>query len=133
MAQVQAFTGLGDMYQTPTGFTVGLSGDALFKIGRSRLSADGIQKVDGIAAVLARYPSDLVTISDYTDSSGAPERNLRLSQRRADSVKDEMISKGVPVDNVSAVGKGDLDPVASNDTPEDRARNRRVVIGVTLS
>ncbi len=131
--QVQSFSGLGDVSQTPKGLTLVLSGDSLFKVGYTHLNTDGIQKVDEIAAVLMKYPGDLVTILEYTDNGGAAAKNLKLSQRRADSIKKELLKQGVSGDNVSAVGKGEADPVAPNDSSENRAKNRRAVVEITTS
>ena len=131
--QLQAFSGLGDVSQTEKGVQVVVSGDSLFKPGRSHLSQDGRQKVDAIAGVLTKYPGDLVSILEYTDSTGTVARNLKLSQRRADSIKRELVKQSVPSDNVTAVGNGDADPVAPNDTPDNRAKNRRVVVEITTS
>jgi outer membrane protein OmpA-like peptidoglycan-associated protein len=131
--QLQAFSGLGEVSQTEKGIQVVLSGDSLFKIGRSHLSQDGLQKADAIASVLTKYPGDLVAIMEYTDNSGSDTKNLRISQRRADSIKRELVKQSVPSDNVTAVGNGDTNPVAPNDTPDNRARNRRVVIEITTS
>lgn len=131
--QTPAFSGLGEVSQTEKGIQVTLSGDSLFKVGSSHLSPEGLQKADAIAVALMKYPGDLVSILEYTDNSGSPTRNLKLSQRRADHLKVELVKQGVPGDNVTAIGKGYANPVAGNDTPEDRAKNRRVVIDITTS
>ena len=120
--QMQAFSGLGDVSQVDKGIQLTLSGDSLFKIGRSHLSLDGIQKIDAIASVLTKYPGDLVSIREYTDNSGSDAKNLKLSQRRADAIKRELVKQSVSSDNVTAVGNGDTNPLAPNDTPEGRGK-----------
>ena len=62
----------------------------------------------------------------YTDSMGSEAYNLDLSQRRADTVRNEMIKRGAPADRIKATGYGEADPVGDNTTKEGRARNRRV-------
>jgi outer membrane protein OmpA-like peptidoglycan-associated protein len=131
--QVQAFSGLGDITPTEKGFKVDLNGDSLFKVGHSHLSQDGIRKVDGIADVLLKYPGDLVVVLEYTDNSGTDAKNLKISQRRADAIKKELVKQGVHSENVTTIGKGDADPVAPNDTPGDMAKNRRVEFEVITS
>ena len=76
-------------------------------------------------------PELSIEIQGYTDSVGADAYNLKLSQRRADSVKYYLVSKGVNGSTLSARGYGKANPLVSNDTAENRARNRRVAFEVT--
>jgi len=69
-----------------------------------------------------------VIIKGYTDSTGDFDKNIALSQRRADAVKKIMIQYGIDSDKIIAIGKGSLSPIASDDTEEGRARNRRIEI-----
>ena len=69
-----------------------------------------------------------ITIEGYTDNSGLHEANIALSQKRADAVKKLMIQYGIDSHKIKATGKGELNPVADNDTPEGRAQNRRIEI-----
>jgi chemotaxis protein MotB len=118
-----------------------LNSDLLFKPGGWELSDRGQQSIAGIAKILAPHQVSKVVVNGYTDNApiGAALRrqgvtsNLVLSQKRADSVMQFMISQGVSPDMVSAVGHGDADPVASNDTRQGRAQNRRVEITTAQS
>ena len=76
-------------------------------------------------------PTARFEVAGHTDSGGQPSFNLRLSQQRADAVRDYLVLVGVPADRVAAVGYGEDFPVARNATPEGRALNRRVEIVVT--
>jgi len=67
-------------------------------------------------------------VEGYTDSVGSDAANQKLSKDRAEAVRVYLVSKGVPSDKITSVGKGKANPVASNDTPEGRANNRRVEI-----
>jgi OOP family OmpA-OmpF porin len=69
-----------------------------------------------------------VVIEGHTDAIGGDEDNLRLSQQRADAVRDYLVEHGVDAGQVSAVGKGESEPVGDNDTDDGRQANRRVVV-----
>ncbi len=125
--QMQAFLGLGEVEQTMKGIQVTVSADAIFKKHSSRLSHDGTVNVDAIAAALLKYPNDQVIVVGYTDNSGTDMKNVAFSQRRADSVKKELIRQGLLASNLSAVGNGPAEPVAPNDTAENKKKNRRIL------
>jgi outer membrane protein OmpA-like peptidoglycan-associated protein len=77
-------------------------------------------------AFVNRDPSKPIRIEGHTDARGTAGANRVLSQRRADAVRDALIAAGVAAARISSVGLGEDQPVASNDTEEGRARNRRV-------
>lgn len=106
---------------------VSLSGVS-FNTGGHTLSAEAKRSLDDVARSLKLHPDRDITIAGFTDSTGAPEKNRALSQKRADTVKDYLASRGVPSSRLSSEGRGDRDPIASNDTPTGRAENRRVEI-----
>jgi chemotaxis protein MotB len=118
-----------------------LNSDLLFRPGGWELSERGQQSIANIAKILAPQQVSKVVVNGYTDNApiGAGLRrqgvtsNLILSQKRADSVMQFMISQGVRPDMVSAVGHGEADPIASNRTPQGRAQNRRVEITTAQS
>ena len=107
-----------------------LAADALFDYKKSELKADGKSKIDALVESLKGVAVDMVIVVGHTDSVGSDAYNQRLSLARADSVKAYLVSKGVDVKRVRAVGKGESLPVADNSTEEGRARNRRVEIEV---
>jgi OOP family OmpA-OmpF porin len=72
-----------------------------------------------------------VSIDGYTDSTGPEAYNLRLSERRADAIRDELVRMGVNPTMMQIRGHGEADPVASNRTPEGRKQNRRAVVSIT--
>jgi outer membrane protein OmpA-like peptidoglycan-associated protein len=111
------------------GTVITLSGQVLFVTGKSELLPAARDQLEQVAKALADQ-GDMkpAVIEGYTDSRGSKEMNLKLSQDRADAVRSFLISKGVAADKLTAVGKGDASPVATNDTPEGRANNRRVEI-----
>jgi OmpA-OmpF porin, OOP family len=71
-------------------------------------------------------PGHVLEIAGYTDSSGNPAKNVTLSQKRAEAVRRALIEAGANADTLVAKGYGSADPIASNDTPEGRLRNRRI-------
>ena len=113
---------------------VSVNDDLLFPSGGSEMSAEAKASIAKIAAILAPHQKNKINVNGYTDSTPiGPElmkqgitTNLILSQKRADTVMQFMVSQGVKSNLVSAQGFGEANPVASNDTPEGRAQNRRV-------
>ncbi|WP_380054483.1 OmpA family protein [Falsihalocynthiibacter sp. SS001] len=88
-------------------------------------------ELNALAANLNQYPESTVTVYGHTDNTGTAEHNLTLSQKRADAVKSYVVGSGVSGGRISAVGKGEDSPVASNLTEQGKAQNRRVEIVIT--
>ncbi|SRR5579883_496147 len=102
-----------------------------FETNSATLRPDSQEELNNIAAILKAYPPVHIRIGGYTDNSGDPQANLRLSQERADSVMQQLTAMGVAPDRMDAKGYGEDHPIADNSTEEGRARNRRVAILVT--
>jgi len=111
------------------GMVITLPSEVLFKTGKSDLRPAAMAKLDEIAGALETYEQP-TTVYGYTDNVGAHDMNMLLSQKRAQAVRDYLVSKGVPRDLITAVGKGPDDPVADNTSIEGRALNRRVELVV---
>ncbi|MCC6863935.1 MAG: OmpA family protein [Rhodobacteraceae bacterium] len=107
---------------------VNMPQDVLFALDSASLRLDLMLDIGAIAGNLQRYPNSLIDIVGHTDNSGTAVYNQDLSQRRALSVAQVLLGNGVPGNRVNAYGRGEGQPVASNLTPEGRARNRRVEI-----
>jgi len=86
--------------------------------------------LDKVADVLDRYNQTYVDVYGHTDSTGSDAYNQALSERRADSVASYLVSRGVESARLEALGYGETQPIASNDTVEGRSQNRRVEIKV---
>jgi outer membrane protein OmpA-like peptidoglycan-associated protein len=97
-----------------------------FVTGSDRLTPRGQQVLNQVAGVLQKYPGMPVGIEGHTDSKGDPNSNMQLSRKRADSVKQYLVDKGIPAANVTSAGFGQTKPIASNATAEGRQENRRV-------
>ncbi len=99
-----------------------------FETNSAKLRPESASALDGVVTRIERLHGVHVDIRGYTDSVGKPEYNQKLSERRANAVKDYLEAHGVPSGVVSAQGFGEENPLASNATKEGRAENRRVTI-----
>lgn len=107
-----------------------LSECVVFEFDRFTLTQDAQKVLDTVVAFMKQYPSLLTIVEGHTDNIGPDRYNLDLSQKRAKSVVDYIVSKGIPADSVTYEGFGETRPVDTNATPEGRARNRRVEIRI---
>lgn len=107
-----------------------LSSDILFSSGSASLYPGGRDKLRQVASVLTRYPESNLQIIGHTDSRGTEEFNLGLSRKRAQAVADELTANGVSAQRIALRGLGESQPMATNDTREGRAQNRRVEIRI---
>ncbi|MEZ4483825.1 MAG: OmpA family protein [Syntrophotaleaceae bacterium] len=103
-------------------------GDVLFDVNRVELKPGGLLTVEKLAAFLTEYPARRIMIEGFTDSTGAAEYNQGLSERRALSVRQALLDRGVESIRIEFKGYGEEFPVATNDTAAGRQRNRRVEV-----
>jgi outer membrane protein OmpA-like peptidoglycan-associated protein len=109
-----------------------LSGGVLFVTNKSDLLPGAQVKLGQVADALGTQDTESkIVVNGYTDSQGTAAYNQDLSQRRAQSVRDYLVTKGIASDRITAVGFGLNNPVADNATAEGRANNRRVEIVVS--
>jgi OOP family OmpA-OmpF porin len=101
-----------------------------FDFDKAEIRADAGVILDEAASILARNPDVTVTIEGHTDSTGPESYNQGLSERRAEAVKNHLAEQGIAADSLSTVGHGEMKPIASNETREGRALNRRVELEV---
>lgn len=104
-----------------------------FDTNKSSLTATAKQNLDKLVNVFNEYPDTNIQIFGYTDSTGAVDYNLKLSEQRAQSVKDYLSSKGLSASRFTTIGRGIEDPVATNETAEGRSQNRRVEFAITAN
>ena len=102
----------------------------LFDIDSASIKPAGIDGLTQVAGVLNNYPETTIIVKGYTDSTGSETYNQQLSERRANSVRNFLISKGVDANRITAIGFGEQFPVASNDTEAGRQQNRRVELEI---
>ncbi len=102
--------------------------DILFGFDSDTLRTDLQADIRTVGRSLLEYPDTSVQVVGHTDSDGDAGYNQGLSQRRAQSVANVLVSTGVPSNRISVIGRGEAQPIASNLTPEGKAQNRRVEI-----
>jgi outer membrane protein OmpA-like peptidoglycan-associated protein len=103
-----------------------------FETGKADIKPFSFPLLNQIANILILNPTYLIEIQGHTDNVGKPEMNLNLSDRRAESVRQYLISKGIDEKRMTSHGYGDTKPVATNKTSKGRALNRRVEFVVTF-
>lgn len=120
---------IASVKQESRGMVITLSGSVLFPTNESTLLPGAIVKLNDVAEALTKgNPDANITIEGHTDSQGQRDHNMTLSQKRAESVKDQLVARGVAADRIKTVGIGPDRPIADNKTAEGRANNRRVEI-----
>jgi outer membrane protein OmpA-like peptidoglycan-associated protein len=118
--------------RTENGLLVQLKNDILFDTGSSALKSEAITQLEQVGDILAKYSDDRIKIEGYTDSQGATSFNEELSLRRADAVKRVLVGRGVVETQITALGMGEVRPVADNGTADGRAKNRRVELHIDV-
>ena len=116
----------------PSYESLSLSANALFDFDSAKLKPEGMQALDAVGDKIQSKGASVVDVDviGHTDSIGSEEYNQQLSLRRATSVKDYIVTKGVDPSIIDVSGKGESQPVADNSTKEGRAQNRRVEVRI---
>ena len=123
-----------DVERVGEGIHLILKEDAVrFETNKSVLTTQAKANLDKLISVFNSYADTNIEIFGYTDNTGKPEYNFVLSQKRATSVKDYLVSKGLKESRFKTSGSGIADPIATNDTPEGRSQNRRVEFAITAN
>lgn len=116
---------------TDRGLIVSLSSGILFDSGKSSLKPGAKRTLERIAEELKMASSARVVVEGHTDNVGTAAKNVTLSEKRANAVRDFLVSAGVSADRITATGFGDKDAVATNKTAAGRQQNRRVELVIT--
>ena len=131
--RAQLLQQLNSVLQTtdsPRGLVVNM-GDVLFDFGKYNLKPDTKITLAKLAGIIQSHPGLHLAIEGHTDNIGSDEANMKLSQQRADAVREFLVQQGLAAHTVTAVGLGKAEPVADNSTNEGRQKNRRVEIIVS--
>ncbi len=122
---------VGDVKTSSDGsIHVNLRSEILFDSGSAKLKSAAISDISKVADVLKGMKGRKVTVEGHTDAQGNPAKNKALSERRAQAVRSQLVKNGVSSNQVFSTGSGAAKPVTSNDTPESRAKNRRVELHI---
>jgi OOP family OmpA-OmpF porin len=103
-----------------------------FESGKSELASQYDKEIENLAGFMKRFPDTKVEIAGHTDTTGIPEKNKELSQKRAESVKSALVKAGVEDSRLTAVGYGSTQPIADNKTKAGRDQNRRVTAEISI-
>jgi len=112
------------------GLIINMSG-VLFTSGQYSLNSVAREKLAKVSGILLSYPGLAIAVGGYTDNVGSDAMNQKLSENRAEAVRDYMIQQGVMKTAVTAIGYGNTEPVASNNDAGGRQQNRRVELVVS--
>jgi outer membrane protein OmpA-like peptidoglycan-associated protein len=116
--------------ETARGLIVNMS-DVLFDFNKYTLKPEAREKLAKVSGILLAYPNLKLQVEGYTDNIGSDEYNQKLSEERADGVRDYLVSQSVAEAGISAQGYGKTHPIADNSTNSGRAQNRRVELVVS--
>lgn len=126
----QALPG-ADVERVGEGIRLVLNENAVrFDTGKATLTSTAKANLNKLVPVFKEYADTNIEIYGYTDSTGSPEFNLTLSQKRAESVKNYLASNGLVSSRFKIIGLGIADPIATNDTADGRTQNRRVEFAI---
>lgn len=104
--------------------------DFTFAVNSSSIRPGMYAEIDRIAQVLSNYPQTTISVIGHTDSTGSESYNQQLSERRADSVKNALVQRGISPSRITAMGYGESAPIADNNTEYGRQQNRRVEVRI---
>lgn len=104
--------------------------DMVFDTGSADVKGASAADLQQVAKIMNDYPQTRVMVAGHTDSVGSNESNQKLSERRANAVKNLLVNNGVNANRIVAKGYGETQPIASNDTAAGRQQNRRVKITI---
>ena len=99
-----------------------------FDTAKSEIRKADLSELEKAAVFVKKYPDSKVSVEGHTDSRGSEKYNQKLSQQRADAVKKYLVDKGEKADRITAVGKGEAEPVGDNKTKQGQFQNRRVEV-----
>ena len=129
-AALESLDQIARVSEESRGLVITISGSVLFATNQHSLLPIAKDKLRDVAQALLEQGDTRIVVEGHTDSRGSAQKNEELSLLRAEEVRAFLISQGIPTDNIRASGLGEQRPIASNETPEGRANNRRVEIVV---
>ncbi len=131
--QAKELAKIAEVTKTENGIVVTLKNDILFDTGSAVLSEASQKTLIDLNRVLKKYPENIILVKGHTDSTGTAAYNQTLSEKRAKAVYDFILENGLKTSSLSYKGYAATQPVASNNTAEGRAKNRRVELSITAN
>lgn len=123
---------IAETKRTEQGLVTKLKSDILFDTGKAELKPTAKANLQEMGAIMKKYPENVLTVNGYTDNTGSKAINDKLSEQRAQAVKDQLLVAGLSSQVISIQGLGPSNPIADNSNPNGRQQNRRVEIEVTV-
>ncbi len=123
---------IAETKRTDQGLITKLKSDILFDSGKSDLKPAAKENINALAAVIKKYPENILKIKGYTDDTGSAKINGPLSEKRAQAVRDQIVSAGVPSATATSLGMGSENQIDVSKTKAGRSKNRRVEIEITV-
>jgi outer membrane protein OmpA-like peptidoglycan-associated protein len=130
--QAKELEKVAETKRTENGILVSLKNDILFDVDSAALKPEAIDQLTQVGDIIAKYADDRIRIEGHADASGAASYNEQLSLRRADAVKRVLLGRGVQEAQITALGMGEVRPVADNANAAGRAKNRRVELHIDV-
>jgi len=118
--------------RTEDGILVDLKSKLLFSTDSAVLKPEAVEQIAKLGDILAKYPQDRIRVQGHTDSTGSVSHNEELSMRRARSVREVLVSRGVKPEQMLVEGIGEARPIADNATAAGRSKNRRVELHIDI-
>lgn len=130
--QAKELEQIAETKRTEQGLVTKLKSDILFDSCKADLKPAAKDNLNQMAAIMKKYPENVLTIKGYTDNTGKAELNDALSAKRASAVKTQLVASGLPESAISTLGMGPSNPIADNTSAAGRKQNRRVEIEITV-
>jgi outer membrane protein OmpA-like peptidoglycan-associated protein len=131
--EMQKVLGDAEVRREGEGIVINFKEKVLFAFNSSDLGSNAQGGLDKLVNVLNKYADTDIQVIGHTDAKGSDQYNQTLSERRANAVISHLRSRNISTSRLSAKGMGKTDPIASNDTEEGRAQNRRVEFVITAN
>src|SRR5437868_6789025 len=130
--QAQELKEVAETKRTKDGILVDLKSKLLFTTDSAVLKPEAVEQVAKLGEILAKYPDDRIRVQGHTDSTGTAAHNEELSLRRAQAVREVLLTRGVRQEQMIVEGVGEARPIADNSSAAGRARNRRVELHIDV-
>ena len=130
--QAKELRQIAETKRTEQGLVTKLKSDILFDSGKSELKPEARANLQKMADIMKKYPENVLIVKGYTDNTGSKEINEIISDKRAKSVKEQLVASGLPAPVIATEGMGPVNPIADNGSLVGRKQNRRVEIEITV-